>query len=297
MPSVFINYRRDDTPGYSGRIHDRLAALFGTQAVFMDLDDIRPGVNFVRAIEEGVAACEVMLVLIGKRWLDSRDSSGRRRIDNPEDFVRLEIAKGLERNVRVIPLLVNNASMPAEKDLPPELARLASIQAMQLSDERWEYDLGQLLAAIGGASRGSRTNRNRLIGTALAIVVLLGAVFAFMQWQAKPAPDFAGRWVADIQYDFGGRHSERFQFRTDSGNLSGVASFFRVDRGIVEGKVADDQISFTTRTEEIAGGETRQAQHHYRGRLVGDEIRFVMQTEGGFSDHPPIEFVAKRMPE
>jgi len=121
MTSIFINYRRDDTSGYSGRIHERLASTFGSGAVFMDLDDILPGVDFARAIDESLIRCDVMIVLIGKLWLKARDSAGRRRIDNPDDFVLLEIAKALERNVRVIPVLVNNASMPAKEDLPDVL--------------------------------------------------------------------------------------------------------------------------------------------------------------------------------
>ena len=295
MPTIFINYRRDDTAGYAGRIHDSLASRFGNDALFMDFDDIRPGADFVRVIEDGIARCKVMLVLIGQRWLEAEDSSGRKRIDNPEDFVRLEIAKALERKVRVIPVLVNGGAMPAGKDLPADMARLADIQAMQLSDERWEYDLGQLLEAIGVAETGSRKSRRSLVGIAVAcIIVLLGVVFALISRRAEPLPDVAGRWVADVQYDFGERYSEEFVFRMDAGNLGGSASFLGVARGIVEGKVEDDQISFTTRTQEYFGEETRQIQHRYRGTIVGDEIQFVMQTEGGSSVHPPVELIAKR---
>ena len=81
------------------------------------------------------------------------------------------------------------------------------------------------------------------------------------------------------------------------GVIRKVASFLGVDRSIVEGRIEDDKISFTTRTEEVAGDETRPTEHHYLGSLVGEEIRFVMQTEGGFSAHPPVELVAKRLPE
>jgi hypothetical protein len=91
MPTIFINYRRDDSAGHAGRLHDRFVSVLGGRSVFMDLDDIQPGANFVNAIEEQVGACDVMLVLIGKRWL-ARDAAGRRRIDDPDDFVRIEIA-------------------------------------------------------------------------------------------------------------------------------------------------------------------------------------------------------------
>lgn len=294
MTSIFINYRRDDTSGYSGRIHERLASVFGSDSVFMDLDDIHPGANFVRAIDESLIRCDVMIVLIGKRWLEARDASGRRRLDDPDDFVQLEIAKALERNVRLIPVLLNNASMPSEKELPAALGRLASIQAIELSDERWDYDLSQLVSAIKGTKPHASGSQKRWIGVGVAIALLIGAAWALMSWGSSPPPDFAGEWVADIQYDFGGQHSERFVFRLDGGTVGGVASFLGVDRSITEGQITNNEISFSTRTEEFLGDEKRQTQHRYRGTLVNDEIRFVMQSEGGFSDHPPIEGTARR---
>ena len=294
MTSIFINYRRDDTSGYSGRIHERLASVFGSNSVFMDLDDIHPGANFVRTIDEGLVRCDVMIVLIGKRWLEVRDAAGQRRIDNPDDFVELEIAKALERNIRIIPVLVNNAPMPAEKELPAALARLASIQATELSDERWDYDFAQLLGAIRGNKTDSSGSRKRWVGIAIAIALLIGAALALTSWLSSPPPNFAGEWVTEIHYDFDGVRSERFVFRVDGGTLAGVASFLGVDRSITEGQVTNDKISFTTRTEEFLGDEKRQTQHRYRGTLANNEIRFVMQTEGGFSDHPPVEGIARR---
>jgi hypothetical protein len=295
MTSIFINYRRDDTSGYSGRIHERLASTFGSGSVFMDLDDIRPGFDFVRAIDESLAKCDAMIVLIGKRWLEARDASGRKRIDSPEDFVHLEIAKALQRNIRVIPVLVNNAAMPSAKDLPASLAQLANLQAMELSDERWDYDLGQLIGAIRGATPGVSERRKLWVGLAAAAVVLLGAASASMWWRAAPPPPaIAGEWVADIEYDFGGPYAERFVFRVNGENLAGIASFLAFDRSILEGKITNNEIAFMTRTEEIQGEERRQAEHHYKGTFADDEIRLVIQTEGGFSVHPPVEATARR---
>jgi len=294
MPTIFINYRRDDSAGYAGRIHEKLASVFGSQSIFIDLDDIAPGVNFVSTIEKGVAECDVMLVLIGKRWLDSRDASGRRRIDDPADFVRIEIGKGLARNIRIIPVLIGGASMPAEKDLPSELGRLANLQAIALSDERWDYDTSQLVKALAGSVAPAKGNRRRFVGMAVGAAAVLGVAVALILSFAQSSPDLSGRWAADLQYDFGGRHSEIFVFRTNDGALAGTASFLGVERGIVDGKIDGAQVSFTTRTEERAGDETRQAEHHYGGTFNGTEIRFLMQTEGGFSPHAPVEFVARR---
>jgi len=109
---VFISYRRDDSAGYAGRIHERLASVLGEDAVFRDFDDLRPGMDFASAIEQEISSCTVLLVLIGERWLEARDARGRRRIDDPGDFVRIEVSRALSRNVRVIPVLLGGASMP-----------------------------------------------------------------------------------------------------------------------------------------------------------------------------------------
>jgi len=104
---IFISYRRVDSAGYAGRIYDRLAARFGEDAVFMDVDDIPAGLDFVDVLQNAVQSCDALAALIGPNWLDARDDAGVRRVDNPEDFVRVEIAAALERDIRVIPVLVD----------------------------------------------------------------------------------------------------------------------------------------------------------------------------------------------
>jgi TIR domain len=106
MPHFFISYRRDDSGGHAGRLYDRLSAHFGAEYVFIDIDTIEAGSDFVAVIENTISQCDILLVLIGKRWLSITDATGQRRLDNPEDFVRLEVQAGLERNIRVIPILV-----------------------------------------------------------------------------------------------------------------------------------------------------------------------------------------------
>jgi hypothetical protein len=162
---MFISYRRDESTGYAGRLHERLAKLYGTDSVFMDVDDIGPGADFVRFIEDRIASCDVLLVLIGNQWLTLKNSNGQRRIDDPADFVRIEVSRALARNVRTIPLLLNNARMPEEKDLPADLKALCRRQAMELSEERWEYDFGKLAEVLQGGPR-KRASRRRMIAAA-----------------------------------------------------------------------------------------------------------------------------------
>ena len=112
MRAIFISYRREDSEGQAGRLFDDLTAHFGEDSVFMDVAGIEPGRDFRRVIDEHVASCGVLLAMIGKRWIDAADQSGRRRLEDPMDFVRLETASALKRDIPVVPVLVHGAGMP-----------------------------------------------------------------------------------------------------------------------------------------------------------------------------------------
>src|SRR3954466_5055086 len=121
MRAIFISYRREDAEGQAGRLYDDLVREFGGDSVFMDVAGIEAGRDFRKAIDEQVASCGVLLAMIGRNWLDVKDDSGRRRIDDPMDFVRLETASALKREIPVIPVLVRGAGMPRQEQLPPDL--------------------------------------------------------------------------------------------------------------------------------------------------------------------------------
>jgi TIR domain len=145
---VFISYRRQDSAAYAGRLYDAMVARFGERNVFMDLD-MAPGVDFVERITGAVSACQVLIEVIGPTWATVKDDEGRLRIADPEDFVRLELEIALKRpEVTVIPVLVSGAQMPDRGDLPPELAAIARRNALELSDRRWRYDVGQLISTL-----------------------------------------------------------------------------------------------------------------------------------------------------
>ena len=145
--NIFINYRREDSSGHAGRLFDALNAHFAGR-VFMDIDTLEPGVDFAEVIEQAVGSCEVLIVIIGREWLHIKNAAGRRRLDDPADFVRLELESALTRSIRVIPVLVQSATMPSTEELPPSLARLARRNAIELSDARWAYDVDRLLHTI-----------------------------------------------------------------------------------------------------------------------------------------------------
>ncbi len=152
---VFVSYRRDDAAGHAGRIADQLVARYGRDAVFIDVEAIDTGVDFIKAIEESMATADAVLVVIGPGWLRASGEDGRPRLENPRDFVRLEIESALERGIRTIPVLVQGASMPEPDELPPALAQLARLNATELVDRRFHADLDALFAALEG--RPART--------------------------------------------------------------------------------------------------------------------------------------------
>jgi hypothetical protein len=145
---IFISYRRQETSHLAGRLYDRLADRFGESQVFIDLDAIEPGVDFAEEIFRAVTACQVLLAIIGPGWLIATDERGNRRLDDPDDIVRLEIEAALDREVRVIPILVEGAVMPARQDLPESLAGLARRNALLIRHESFRYDAGRLVTAI-----------------------------------------------------------------------------------------------------------------------------------------------------
>ena len=154
MSRIFISYRRDDSSGHAGRLYDLLSARFGEEHVFMDVR-IEPGVDFVETIRGAIATCNVLVAMIGDEWADVRDEHGARRLDDPADFIRLEIETALARpDLMVVPVLVEDAQMPEPDDLPPGLAALARRNAIELSDARWHYDAQRLVAAIEGSFDG-----------------------------------------------------------------------------------------------------------------------------------------------
>jgi hypothetical protein len=146
-PRIFISYRRNEAAGHAGRLSDRLIKRFGRAQIFQDIDSIQPGDDFAEAIADAVASCQVLLALIGDRWLKIKDREGR-RLDNPKDFVRLEIEAALSRNIRVIPILIDGATMPRDGQLPASLAGLAGRQALELSSNRFDSDVAHLLKAL-----------------------------------------------------------------------------------------------------------------------------------------------------
>jgi len=148
FPHIFISYRREDSAGWAGRVADFLIAEFGRECVFFDIESIHPGSDFVRSLKQRTAECDALLVVIGRDWLNVRDQRGGRRLDDPNDLVRMEICAALRRGVRVIPLLASDADMPEASNLPGELATLADRNAVRITDTSFRQTMASLIPVL-----------------------------------------------------------------------------------------------------------------------------------------------------
>jgi hypothetical protein len=304
---VFISYRRDDASGYAGRLEEALERRLGRGSVFRDVLDIPPGEDFVQAIRTRLADAQTVLVLIGPRWAGAdAGAKGQRRIDDPQDFVRLEVAVALDSGARVVPVLLPGASMPAEGSLPDPLKPLARRNAMSLSDTHWDADIGRLAEQLGLPSR--RAVWPWALGGA---VVAAALVSAWCWLRPLPAPAVAvpvaqdaseriiGLWQAEVRYDWGDRYLERFEFKRHAGHLTGTASFLGYPRAIEKLQLDGMNLHFDTRSIESVGESSKEVTRAYAAEVGGAAsapvLRFRMQSSGGHSSSKPIEFEARKV--
>ncbi len=311
MSGVFLSYRREDSAGFAGRLADGLEAEFGAGSVFRDVDDIRPGEDFQLAIDSQLRSVDAVLVLIGPRWLDAR-IDGARRLDDPGDLVRLEVATALASGKPVIPVLVGGAPMPGEAELPTLLAALARRQAVVLSDSGWQGDVARLVASLrpllGGRPGAAGKSRRWLAGGAVLLAALGLALMQLWPRPPETAPEpvaqagqatvIAGHWGALVKYDWGASHDEVFEFRIEGRAIAGHASYLGRKLAIEQASVDGEWLRFVTRSQEVLGGDSppREVVHRYAGRIEADAIHFTLESGGGYSQHSPVSFVARRVP-
>ena len=203
---VFISYRREDAAAYAGRLYDHLIASFGANRLFIDVDAIGPGVDFVERIDQALSSSTTMLVMIGPHWAGATTPDGRRRLDDPRDLVRREIASALDRGLLVIPVLVGAAQIPEVDDLPEDLVRLASRNAFRLDDVRWSADVESLTEMLVEGADGSRGSPRPAPALVLGLVIsalLVGSVaVAIVQRSPASSPepnsavDASEGWIA-----------------------------------------------------------------------------------------------------
>lgn len=146
---IFLSYRREDSADVTGRIYDRLTLAFEKAQVFKDVDSIPLGLDFREHLQKTISSCDVVLVVMGDQWLTTATAEGTRRLDNPRDFVRIELETALQRDIPVIPVLVRGASVPEESQLPPTLSALAYRNGIAVrSDPDFHRDMDRLVQSL-----------------------------------------------------------------------------------------------------------------------------------------------------
>ena len=311
MSGVFISYRREDSSGYAGRLFDILSVHFGKENIYMDLDTIKGGDNFATVIDDKIGLCDALLAVIGERWLTCPGADGSRRLDMEHDYVRLEIAKALERGVRVIPVLVGGAKMPQQQDLPDDLRPFALHQAMDLRDAHFHTDADQLMDVLKETvpsitSRPHKVRPNRFVVVAssvLAAAVIIGGILAF--WyvrQTHPNPDLAGQQTAQQ----GSAAANGAAPATHAANASkpggpiGADKSKSANKGNADingkwkatvtydwpGAIYDETFNFEVADKELSGTASflKADRGIVEGTIEGDQVRFTTKSIATMDD-------------
>ena len=200
MPKIFISYRRQDkaAAANAGRLYDRLVGKFGEESVFMDVDKLRAGTDFVKDITQKVGDCDCLIAMIGEDWLTATDERGGRRLDNPEDWVRLEIATALKRDVTVIPALVYGTPMPRSKDLPRPLKKLARRQAVEITHRTFHRDVAGLIRDLAELPENKEAGTTKTVPAKKAVRKKTTKTKKATQKNVKLA-GFLGDFVNDLR--------------------------------------------------------------------------------------------------
>lgn len=278
----------------------------------MDVDDIPPGADFASHIDARVGSCDAMVVVIGKNWLTARNAAGRLRLSDPNDFVGLEVAVALQRRVLVIPALVAGAQMPKVEELRDDLKALARRNALTLSDQDFRGDTDNLVNAIeklpslrerkalDDRRTELRKKRLRRLIWKVPLIILLVSFAVWWEWRKEQgnelriqaaSPGFTGSWAGEVTYSWGAKYDEPFFFQPEGNKLFGTVGFLGVKRGIEEGKIEGETISFRVRFDEVSGDESRERKNYYLGKLNGNQIHMRLQDDRG---NPAVEWVLRK---
>jgi hypothetical protein len=250
MGSIFISYRREDTAGHAGRLYDRLNAAFGKEQVFMDMDSIGVGADFVSTLQEKIKSCYALIALIGPQWLTSRGDDKLRRLDDPGDFVRLEISTALNRQIAVIPVLVGGVVMPSAKDLPADLVALARRQAIEVSDTRFHEDVTRLIETLNATLKKT---------------------------EILEIQDITGKWTASVKNDLGHVYHIYLNIETFEDEVFGWVLFPTGKATIQQGTIEGRRLSFVT--EHVPQFETEKATTRFKGKISATGIEMYLRSE------------------
>jgi len=276
MANIFISYRRENAAAHAGRLCDRLTHLLGEDRVFMDVQDIQPGEDFVQSIERTIAAADVVLAVIGPAWLESL----RAKASAGEDFVYQELASALRRGTRVIPVLVNGAQMPSRADLPPQLAGLAHLNAVEIRDARFEDDVRQLTRALGRTqSKSIGAPVVLAVGVVAALLIAAAAFYFLPRGPRMESAVLTGEWMAEMRKPGQQPYRIRLNLVEAEGRVSGVVAYPTGDAVIQEGQRQGAKLRFVTiHTPQFA---SEPATIRYEGELQAESLLLTSVDTNG----------------
>ena len=258
---VFLSYRRGDVGGYAGRLTDALLQRLGAKNVFQDVTAIAPGQDYTAAIDHALDASDAVLVMIGPGWLTAATPQGSPRLFEADDYVRLEVGGALRRSVRVVPVLVGGASLPAAAELPDELKGLDQRQAVVLHDETWHQDVDGLVRSLRGEPAvPTRRSRRWLVAGAVAAVVLVVSGVAVWWWPGAGGQAGSAAELAACAPAAGAGWSRIAVGKDPTGEdkVSGGSLFFRVKDARWRAREGKWQVLLATSMENA----TSEAQYH-----------------------------------
>ncbi len=279
MSGVFISYRRDDCAGHAGRLYDRLSARFGKDQIFLDTDAIHLGDDFARVIRGRISSCDALIALIGPGWKSSIDGKGGNRLDDPNDFVRIEIGAALEQGARVIPVLIEGTTLPQAEELPPELSRLIQHQALELNHAEFDHDVAWLIQVLEKEVFKRRTKTSRIVKLLMALLLAVAATTGLWWYQKPHFETLDGRWRGQPHPSGQVPYSISFRFESAGGKLLGTVSYPTGDGRIENGEVKDGKVYFVTR--HVPQFMDAEAEIRFEGTIRHDIIEFIMQHQGG----------------
>jgi hypothetical protein len=286
MSKVFISYRRSDTQMAAGRLRESLSSRFGNDAIFRDKDSIAGGTDWINAIEQNLKQDAVVLVLIGRDWLAARNDAGARRLDDPEDWNRLEIEHSLRLARTVVPVLVDNAVMPGAAELPDSLKPLARTNAVKLRDDDWDADIERLARVltqhgVADARAGSPAPAKSRAGLTAAVVAVLLAAIGAGAWvysaSQGPAASVSGSWAMSHFNEDGTKQLGSLTLEQKGRTVTGAVVWARgatrdISNGVIEGS-----------TVEFEAVGPRGAKRVYRGEVDSTGNLIQGQAKGGSS--------------
>src|SRR5215471_18166673 len=274
---IFINYRREDSTATAGRLHDRLGQSFGRKTLFMDVDHIPPGVDFVTHLNNQVAACDVFLAIIGPNWLNTANEKGERRLDAADDFVAIEIAAALARNIRVIPVLVDGARMPKAGELPKSLKPLVRRQAFDLRHTHFGRDAEALVEKISEAigDKPVKVGRWRVAAGIVVALLFLGGIGLFatdmpisLPWAVQPD----AREQAD-QERLAAAHAEQERKAKAAAEAEARAKAEQAEKDRLAAAQAEQELKSKAAAEAEARRNSEEAEQQRLAALRAEEER------------------------